>query len=189
MSKLVEEWRPIKEYEGLYEVSDWGNVRSIKRIISFLVKGKYEGKRIFEMKMLKKHKIGDYEAVSLLRNSKSKTFSVHRLVAEAFIPNQDNLPQVNHIDENKANNAAWNLEWCTAQYNMNYGTRNKRSGEKLKNCKVSSKKVLQYTLDGTLIKEWPSVSECGRNGFNVGAVASCCRGERITHKKYKWSYV
>lgn len=188
MNKLIEKWCPIKDFEGLYEVSNYSRIRSIKRDVIFYRNGK-QVKRTFGGIFLKKHFCCGYERVRLRKNGKYYDILVHRLVAEAFIPNPEGYPQVNHKDENKTNNFVLNLEWCTAEYNMNYGTRNERSGEKLKNCKATSKQVFQCAKDGTLIKVWPSVSECGRNGYNVSAVASCCRGERITHKKYKWSYV
>ena len=111
-----------------------------------------------------------------------KKFLIHRLVAEAFINNPDNLPCVNHKDENKHNNHVDNLEWCTNKYNLNYGSRNERIRNSL------SKKVYQYTLDGEFVREWESTNECGRNGYNQGKIASCCRGEIKTHKGYRWSY-
>lgn len=115
---------------------------------------------------------------------KSKTYRVHRLVADCFIPNPNNYSDVNHKDEVKSNNRVENLEWCTHQYNMNFGTRNERATKKL------SRKVVQMTLDGEIVKEWASTRECGRNGFHSGAVAACCRNlpKHITHKGYKWQW-
>ena len=85
---------------------------------------------------------------------------------------------MNHKDENKQNNVVSNLEWCTHEYNNRYGTRIERT----------SKPILQYTLDGEFVKEWKSTAECGRNGYNQGHVAACCRGERKTHKGSVWKY-
>lgn len=169
----MEIWKDIEGYEGLYQVSNWGRVRSL-----------WFGKE----KMLQpvKHKNG-YLFVSLGRK---KTISIHRLVAEAFIPNPDNLPQVNHRDENKENNNVDNLEWCDSKYNNNYGTHNKRVSDTQINDQNKSKKVIQFSKTGEFIREWPSTNECGRNGFNQGHVAACCRGNTKlkTYKGYIWKY-
>ena len=179
---MREIWKDIKDYEGLYQVSNWGRVKSL-----------CFGKE----KMLQpvKHKNG-YLYVSLGRK---KIISIHRLVAEAFIPNPNNLPQVNHKDEDKTNNFVGtpendykdgNLEWCDCKYNINYGTHNKRVSDTQINDQNKSKKVIQFTLDGEFVREWPSVNECRRNGFNQGHVAACCRGNTKlkTYKGYKWKY-
>ena len=173
-----EYWKPVVGYEGLYEISNWGRVKSLKRLVK--IHNKWgECYITINEKILKKRidKYG-YERVMLCKHGKSKLKQVHRLVAEAFIPNPYNLPQVNHKDEDKQNNHYLNLEWCTHEYNVNYGTRTERC----------SKPVLQYTLDGELIKEWPSTIECGRNGYNYGCVAACCRGELKKYKNFIWKY-
>ena len=166
---MEEIWKDIKDYEGHYQVSNLGRVKSIKF-----------GKEI----ILKQHINikGGYYYVCLLKNGKHKNYYVHRLVAEAFIPNSYNLPQVNHRDENKLNNNVDNLEWCTNEYNHNYGTINERISQS------QSKPVLQYDLNGNLIKEWKSVNECGRNGFNQGDICKCCNGKRKTAKGFIWVY-
>ena len=124
-----------------------------------------------------------YFMVNLCKCRKHKLFKIHRLVAQAFILNPLNLPCVNHKDEDKTNNTVENLEWCTYEYNLNYGTRNERSA------KTRSKTVYQYTLDGTFIREWISVSEIQRQtGWNQGNISACCRGERKTAHGYRWSY-
>ena len=104
---MMEEWRAVPGYEGLYEVSNTGNIKSLikNKIIKYFINKK------------------GYRLVSLSKNGIIKKFSVHRLVAQAFIPNPDNLPQVNHKDEDKTNNNVDNLEWCDAKYNTNYGHR------------------------------------------------------------------
>ena len=118
---MIEEiWRPIEGYEGLYEVSNTGQVRSLNRY----VKGKGKSYRLQKGKMLSPIKNKDgYLQVNLCCNGKNKMFLVHRLSAQAFLPNPDNLPEINHKDEDKTNNIVDNLEWCDRSYNNNYGTR------------------------------------------------------------------
>ena len=119
---MIEEWRPIEGYEGLYEVSNTGQVRSLDRY----VKNNYSY-RLQKGKVLSPEKNKDgYLLVSLCCNGKQNLRTVHRLVAQAFIPNPNNLPQVNHKDENKSNNRVDNLEWCDQAYNNLYGTRQER---------------------------------------------------------------
>ena len=116
---MIEEWRPIVGYEELYEVSNLGRVRSIDRYVKYS-NGQihlHKGKVLSPVKS----NLG-YLLVSLCCNGKYKMFLVHRLVTEAFIPNPENLPEVNHKDEDKANNSVDNLEWCDRSYNNNYGT-------------------------------------------------------------------
>ena len=143
-------------------------------------------------RILKPYKDKDgYFIVYLYNNNSRKTYRVHRLVAEAFIPNPDNLPQVNHKDENPSNNHVGNLEWCTAEYNINYGTHNKRATESNINGK-KSKTVLQLRKDGSLVRVWPSVSEVKRQlNYNVSGIVNCCNGKPRykTSYGYKWCYV
>ena len=121
--------------------------------------------------------------------SKMKRFMVHRLVSLAFIPNPDNLPEVNHKDENKQNNNVSNLEWCSKSYNINYGTRNERIAEIHLNRKDQSKKVKQFTKDGVFIKEYPSIHEVERQtGFYNGNISKCCNGRTKSSYGYIWRY-
>ena len=174
-------WKDIKSFEGLYQVSTWGRVRSLDKYID--VKIRNVDKVLKRGKILKPvyYKNG-YLTVGLCKNGKVTRFYVHRLVAEAFIPNPENKPEVNHKDEVKSNNYRTNLEWMTTKENINYGTHTKRSAEK------RSKTVYQYDKDYNLIKEWSSASEAGRNGFLRSHVNACCLGKCKTHKGFIWSY-
>lgn len=145
----MEIWKEIKETSGLYSVSNQGRVRNNKT-----------GK---EMKP--SQYVNGYLAAQLMTMGKQKRYRIHRLVAEYFIPNPNKYPQVNHKDENKQNNDVNNLEWCTAKQNINYGTKIKRTAEKL------GKQVYQYTPEGDFITQYPSISEAaraiGRNERNI----------------------
>ena len=111
-------WIPVVGYEGLYEVSSYGRVRSLDR---------YDSRNHFRKgKLMNFIYEGEYLKVDFSKNGINKRYVVHRLVAKAFIPNPDNLPQINHKDEDKTNNRVDNLEWCDAKYNINYGTRQER---------------------------------------------------------------
>ena len=130
-----------------------------------------------------------YNVIDLCRGVDRKQFRLHRLVALAFIPNPDNLPQVNHKDENKQNNNVSNLEWCDSKYNNNYGTRTKRLSETQLNRKDQSKAVKQFTKDGVFIKEYPSMKEAERQtGFYQTAISSCCKGRYKQAYGYIWRY-
>lgn len=168
----MEEWRNIKDYEGLYQVSNMGNVKTLK----------YKGFNI--EKLLKPIlQTNGYLYVQLYKDGNPRIYRVHRLVAEAFIPNPDNLSEVNHINENKTDNRVGNLEFCSHQYNCNYGTGIQRSVEK------RSKTVYQYTMDGELVKEYPSVNEAARqNSYDRSNITNCCNGKRKTAHGYKWKY-
>lgn len=135
-------WKPVVGYEGLYEVSSAGDVMSLDRFIIYS-----DGtKHLHKGRMLS---IGTdnhgYQSVVLSMNKRAKTYLVHRLVAEAFIPNENNLPEVNHRDENKSNNRADNLEWCTGRYNSNYGTRGQRLSKALKGRVFSNETLIKMS--------------------------------------------
>ena len=169
----MEEWKDIKGYGGAYQASSYGRIRSFK----------YNSSRILKPQS---HYKG-YLFVTLHKNGISKKYKVHRLVAQAFIPNPNNYPQVNHKDENKQNNNVENLEWCTNEYNRNYGTRNERAAKAL------NRKVICITT-GEIFN---SMREA-RERFNIKSMSSiseCCNGKRksagkdtVTKEKLIWRY-
>ena len=170
---MEENWAPVKDFEGLYEVSDLGNVKSLitNRLLSIRPNGKEE-----------------YCRVNLTKNKRKYTKKVHRLVAEAFVPNPNGYQYVNHKDEQKKNNVASNLEWCTFEYNVNYGTRNERSAKARINNPKRSKIVEQYDLNGNLINVFPSLNEANRvTGKSLGSLSNFCHGKQ-KDKKFIWKY-
>lgn len=163
---MEEVWNDIKGFEGYYQVSNLGRVRSLDRY----VKHSSGGKQLVKGKVLIQYERGKtgYMCVRLSKNNEITNYNVHRLVAEAFIPNPLNLPCVNHKDEDKTNNHVDNLEWCTYQYNNTYGTAIERRAKKHsinmlgKTNTNRSKPVIQYDLDGNVVNEFPSVAEACR---------------------------
>lgn len=185
-----EEWRDVVGYEGLYQVSNMGRVKSLKRESTpFLQKGTLCSYTV-KKKICKQSIVEGYLMVHLSKYNIKRQFKVHRLVAIAFIENRYNHPQINHLDEDKLNNVFSNLEWCTSFYNNNYGTRNERISKKQLNDKTKSKRVIQYTIDGKFVKEWDSICEIGRHGFDRKSVSCICRGVEHYHTSggYKWSF-
>ncbi len=165
MDMEEEIWCPINGYESIYEVSDKGRVRSLK----------FGKERILKPRRNPE----GYLKVCLYKNGEHKDYKVHRLVAKIFIPNPDNLPEVNHRDENKENNSVQNLEWCDRKYNINYGTRNQRI----------SKPVLQFTKDGEFVREWKSTHDVERNlGYYNQNISSCCTGRYKSAYSFIWKY-
>ena len=180
---MEEIWKEIKGYEGLYKVSNIGRVKSLGRWVYYKNKGKrWQEEKIMKLSLNKRA----YQIVGLSKNG-VKLYQVHRLVAEAFIPNPNNLPQVNHKDENKENNVVKNLEYCDAKYNNNYGTRLERIFKKTTNGKCS-KVVLQIdTATENVIAEFPSINEVKRQ-LGLTHISECCKGKRNTAGGYKWQY-
>ena len=175
---MDEIWKPIKDYEGLYEVSNMGRVRSLDRM---RWGGSRAGMCLIKGIVLTPRPIwNNYLTVNLCKNGVQKNYLIHRLVAEAHIPNPDNLPQVNHKDENRQNNIVSNLEWCDGKYNMNYG-----------NCQRSkSKPILCYTTTGEFVTEYKSATEAARavGSTHHETIARVARGERRTSYGYVWKY-
>lgn len=176
---MEEIWKDIKGYEGKYQVSNLGNVKSL----NYNNTGK-------ERILIPGKQTSGYLCVVLSKNGIHKTFTIHRLIAQTFINNTQNLPEVNHIDEDKTNNRVDNLDWCTAEYNNNFGTRNERSmfTRIVNNGKTAPKKIDQYSLDGKFIKTWNSGTELSKCGFHQGTICQCCKGKLKTSKGYIWKY-
>lgn len=186
---MQEIWKDIKDYEGLYQISNLGNVKVLDRKIKNNYNYFVRKEKILKLCVSKKD---GYVYVCLTKNNKGKTVKVHRLVAKAFIPNPNNLPQVNHKDEDKTNNCVDNLEWCTSLYNNNYGTRNNKlynktsfkKGYKPKSCK----KIEKYSFDGILLDTYFSIREAGRkNNFSASSIYRCCEG-KIKCRNFIWKY-
>lgn len=157
----MERWKDIDGYAGLYQVSEEGRVRSLKRGKRRILKSWLSG--------------GGYLQVALWKGGKRKRFYIHRLVAEAFIPNPKNLPEINHIDKNITNNKVENIEWCDRQYNIEYS---------------KAKQVAQYDLGGKLINTWKSTREAARQtGFFQSSISQCCLGKLKTSHKFIWKYI
>lgn len=193
MKLQKEEWKAVVGYEGLYEISSFGRVRSVPR------KGTNGG--IIRPSFSN----SGYLQTHLFKNGKEKTFQVHRLVATHFIENVNNLPEVNHKDENKTNNCVWNLEFCTRTYNENYGTKKERS-TKNHNYKESSiksalhhdykevgrklsKPIIQKDMDGNEVRRWASNQEIKRTlNYSCGNISMVCNGKKPSAYGYIWEF-
>ena len=172
---MEEIWKEIYGFDGDYMVSNLGNVESLK----------YGKERLLKPRTSRK----GYLSVALHKGKIREEWKVHRLVATYFVPNPNNYTDINHIDENKQNNCVDNLEWCDKTYNNNYGHRNKNISIKNKNHPSLSKKVLQFKLDGTFVKEWESTMDVQRNlGFCQSSISACCRGKHAHAYGYIWKY-
>lgn len=174
----VEVWADIKGYEGLYQVSNYGRVKSLARYR----KGNADSKVFQEEKVLKQYiNNKGYCIVELCLDAKRKRYSVHRLVANAFIANNNNKEQVNHIDEDKQNNYVGNLEWCTCKENVNYGLHNEKIS------KTKGTKVV-CSNDNGYYAEFHSISEAGRvMGIPQQNISRCLSGKTRKAGGYYWS--
>ena len=209
----IELWKWIPGHEGYYMVSTHGKVKSVDRYVRHS-KG---GQSFIEGKILKQGTNSNgYKVVTLAKNSKNKTYSVHRLVALAFIPNPNNLPCVNHKDENKTNNTVYNLEWCTYEYNLNYGTHNERASKTKKGKytgvnnpmygkhhteeskkkmseakKDKGKPILMFTKNNVFVKRFDSIGDANEyfgKARNNANIYLCAKGVSKTAYKFKWKY-
>ena len=177
---MIEEFRPVIGYEGLYEVSSTGRIKSCER----LVRTKNGYNKIKEKFIVQKDDTHGYLCVNLWKNNKLTHFKVHRLVASAFIPNPNNLRDVNHIDEDKYNNNINNLEWSSHKDNLNYGSRNERANN------TRSKEVSQYDkVTNELLATYKNAYIAdGITGINESSISACCRNIRNSAGGYIWRF-
>ena len=168
---MEEIWKDIKDYEDIYQVSNLGRV-----------------KRVTTGRILKGYKItGDYLGVRLYKNNVGSMKKIHRLVAQVFIPNPENKPQVNHIDEDKTNNMVSNLEWMTAKENNNHGTRNERAGKAIS--KSKSIPIIAINLKTGESQEFYGTNECARQlGLHQSHITSVLKGKRRQTGGYTFNY-
>lgn len=186
MSKLIEEWRPVVGYEGLYQVSDWGNVRSLDRLVLSKA-GSY--RKAYGVLLSQYIDKDGYCRVGLHFKRKQKIKGVHCLVAEAFIPNPDNKPQVDHINGVRNDNRVDNLRWFTLEENNSTDLAKSRKSKAAFKRSDNKKIVYQYTLDGEFVAKYNSTMEVERkNGYKRASIGRCCNKKQKTAYNYKWSY-
>lgn len=182
----METWKPVKGYEGLYEVSDLGNVASLN----------YRGTGT-RRNLTPKVNCSGRLWVDLWKGGKPSHRLIHRLVGEAFIPNPNDYPQINHIDENTKNNRVENLEWCTGSQNVRAWLKNHPDARKNARRKSGTHycvernkhKIIQSKLDGELVRIWDYAIDAKRCfGYHTTSIWECCEGKRKTAYGYKWQY-
>ena len=180
----MEVWKQISGYEGFYEVSNLGRIRSLERIVE-CSDGR---KRKLKTRILRQSCApSGYYMVTLHKNGKQKSGLVHRLVCEAFIPNPLGKGEVNHKDENSKNNNATNLEWVTSKENNTYGTRQERARKAI--VEAQGRAVRQLSRDGELVAEYESLSAaCNATGTHVPNIIKCAKGIYKTAGGYIWKY-
>ena len=187
----METWKDVIGYEKYYQVSDKGRVRGKERVV------RHSGtfKRVQKGKIIKLHTNGrdGYVYVGLHKHGKATTHKVHRLVAAAFIPNPENKPEVNHMDENKENNAAANLGWVTKLENEHWGTKIQRGAANRDYAEISrkqAKRTIQKDTCGNVVRVWDSLSQaCKAMGYSAGNISMACNG-KYTKPLYGsyWAY-
>ena len=174
---MEEVWKDIEGFEGKYQVSNLGNVKSLN----------YANRRYARNLVPKINNCG-YLWVELWDNGKSKPFLIHRLVAKAFIKNENRCQIINHKDENPKNCNVDNLEWCDNSYNVLYSLRKRRSGS-IRKTKHSRKKLLRISKDGVVTEISENIAKfCKNNDFNEWSILQCCKGNRKTAYGYKWEF-
>ena len=168
---MEEYWKDIAGFEGKYQISSLG------RIKSYLVDN--SGRIMRPMVCT-----NGYLRIDLRKNGRYYKYLIHRLVAEAFLPNPNNFEYVNHKDETRDNNCVNNLEWCTKKYNLNYGTIKERQR------KAKEIPVLQFTKNGEFVRQWDSSMEVEKTlGWDRSAILRCCNGKQATSHNYVWKHI
>ena len=172
-------WKDIKGYEGLYQISNMGRVKSLSKQWVARNGIKHHKEKILKIAIGKR----GYYTVNLCKNKIRKSKYVHQLIAEAFIPNPNNWLYINHKDLNKTNNKIENLEWCTHKENMQHAWKNSKQ---LHNRK---KKVYQYSLDNIFIAEYESLHDVDKKfDFDFRNISACCLGKKHSAYGYLWRY-
>ena len=175
---MNEIWKDISDYEGIYQVSTLGRVRSLDRVGR---QGHFLNGVILRQQL---SKTGYYYVILKDGKSREKTMKVHRLVATAFLDNKENYPIINHKDENKTNNIVENLEWCTYRYNTIYGTGVQRGAKK------QMVPVIQKTVDGVVVNVFDGMSVAAKEtGISESKISMCCSGKRNRAGGYIWQKV
>lgn len=193
---MEEIWRDIEGYEGFYQVSTWGRVRSLDRIVA-------DGRTSYKTlkgKIIKETSARGYRKVRLTKDGKQTAYFVHRLVAQTFVPNPENKAEVDHTDTNPGNNRVENLRWATRlENNRNSLTRKKRSDglkgnknhmyEKYGKDNPNSKAIFQITKDGNILRKWIGISEAARQtGARHQNIVFCCQGKLNSSGGFRWIY-
>lgn len=180
-----EEWRDIKKYKGLYQVSNMGNVRSLDKVIVQKNKSGNLQKHLYKGKQLKKQlQKNGYEYVNLYKDTKIIKELVHRLVAITFLENKNGNYYINHKDNNKSNNKIYNLEWCTQSYNIKYAY---DCGNKIA---PHMKKIYKLDIDEKILNTFESMQQAEREtGIKAANISKCCRNLRNKAGGFKWKYV
>lgn len=182
--------KQVAGYEGIYEVDQFGRVYSLDRTKTVVDNGRIYEKPIAGRQMKQSIHTKGYKTVSLTKNGSTKTMFVHRIVAEAFLPNPNNLPMVNHKDEDKTNNFIDNLEWCTASYNRTYGKAIERQAKKIRG-RESKKKiaVIQRDMSGDFLNWFDSLTKAAENvNGSTSSISAVCKGKRKMAYGYLWEY-
>lgn len=184
---MIETWVEISGYEGLYFISNYGNVKSAARLITVFNKGNYKS----EEKILNQYTTDKgYLRITLLRNGVKKNYLVHRLVAEYFIPKDSIRDKVNHKDGNKKNNYVENLEWCNNSENTKHAYRLGLQKPKIGAKNKCSKKVAKIDSQGQIIKIYDFMTEAAKdNNSFVSNISNCCRGKRAKVRGYSYKVI